>query len=126
MGRPRIDRPYAAPSPGVVGVLLSGWRAAHDAPPDEPGLFELFQGDQPAVARLWRRHEAFLLGEAARLGIEPPYELADGRVLFFGQFCDESRAVQHEHWLRRSAEVIAALDAGDEGDDPAITHEDTP
>lgn len=73
----------------TVAVLLGGWSATPphpvEGPPDDE-LFDLFQQNTAGIVRLWREHEAFLRGEARRLGIAPEWT-ANGRPAFFGEHC---------------------------------------
>lgn len=129
MKRTRVTIDTTGPPLGrrVLLILLSGWTARSGDPEADraPDAFDLFIGGDPEVARVWRRHEAFLLGEAVRLDIAPDYVLADGRALYFGQFCCQPRAVQHAYWLKRSAEAVVVFEADVEADGP-VTIENTP
>src|SRR5262245_56392560 len=90
-------------SPAVVAIVLSGWSAEPPkgestsdgvfalggnwgcaSPGDDDGVFDLFQSNEVGVIRVWRRHQAFLLSEARRLGIQPKYA-HKGQRLYFGQ-----------------------------------------
>lgn len=107
MIRRRASVPAVGLSPNVVATLLAGWGACGpDGWPDDrvPGydldgidtddaLFELMQGRDRAVIDLWQRHESYLRGEAARLGIKPMWPIAGRRRGFFGEHCLYERAV---------------------------------
>ena len=79
--------------PYLVDVLLIGWTATLprgvscvDALPREvrDQVAQLYHGGPPAVARLWRTHEASLRAEAERRGLSGKVGAARG---FFGEVC---------------------------------------
>jgi hypothetical protein len=91
--RPRAAPSTAAVSPGVVRVVLLGWGAAGPLDRDDDDrVFELYQGRDAGIVRVWRAHEAFLRVEARRLGIVPAWTYGRRRY-FFGEYLTR---VQHD------------------------------
>ena len=114
----RVHQP-AELTPAQIYILLGGW-GAHPPDGSDAGIFELgggwgvaeCRGDeddiQPGqdapIMRTGRRYEQFLRIEAQRLAIKPPYRLADGRELFFGEFASLPAA---ERWAYEQAQPEA-------------------
>lgn len=72
-----------SPSKGVF-ALGGGWGAA--AAQEGDAVFDLMEGGDAGVVRLWQRHEAHLRAEARRLGITPSTWRVKGRAVFFGEY----------------------------------------
>jgi hypothetical protein len=114
MRRKPAGDPRPPLSDGVVAVLLGGWSAHARTGASDDGLFELFSQRDQGMAALWRAHESYLRAEAQRLHIKPPYDLPDGRRVFFAEFCTLPLAVQMAYWQAQTARALAAIAADDD------------